>query len=64
MRSNRYRQQDLFEERPVRPQLDVSLRGKLRKLLEALLVEAAERTRGSNATGLIVEGATDDEDHR
>jgi len=31
---------------------------------DPLLVEAAERTKGSNATGLIVEGATDDEDHR
>jgi len=64
MRSDRYRQQDLFQERPMRSQLDASLRGKLRKLIEELLIEAAERTRGINATGSIVEGAADDEDHR
>lgn len=64
MRSDRYRQQNLFEERRMRPQLDASLRGKLSKLVEELLIEAADRTKGINATGSIVEGAADDEDHR
>jgi len=64
MRSDRYKQQDLFEARPMRPQLDVNLQRRLRKLVENLLVEAAGITRGIDAMGSIVEGAGDDEDHQ
>jgi hypothetical protein len=64
MRSDRYKQQDLFAMRPMCLQLDVKLQGALRKLVEKLLVEAAGVGRGDNATGSIVEGAADDEDHQ
>src|SRR5439155_12171113 len=54
MRSNRCRQQDLFEERSMmRAEPDADLRHKLRKLLQELLTEAADKAKGVAATDSI-----------
>lgn len=41
MRSERHRQRDLFEQRPILPDLRSDLRSKLTPLLQELLTEAA-----------------------
>ena len=41
MRSERHRQRDLFEQRPILPELRSDLRSKLTPLLQELLTEAA-----------------------
>lgn len=44
MRSERHRQRDLFEQRPILPELRSDLRSKLTPLLQELLTEAAGGT--------------------
>jgi hypothetical protein len=65
MRSNRRKQQDLFEERSMmHAEPDADLRHKLRKLLQDLLTEAADEAKGIGATNSTVEEATNDQGHR
>ena len=48
----------------MRAEPDADLRHKLRKLLQELLTEAADKAKGVTATDSIVEEAANDEDHR